>query len=334
MAAPKANMTSIPPSDYLIDRRKLRRKLSFWRIAAVLCLLIAIGAASIRVFGTGSSTAFTPQIARVSISGLIVGDKKTLKLIKDIGDAKGVSGVIVRIDSPGGTTTGSEILYDALRKLSEKKPVVSVVGTMAASGAYIAALGTDQIVSHGNSLVGSIGVLMQFPSVAKLLNTIGVKFEEVKSSPLKAAPNGIDEPSPEARAAIAALVNDSYAWFKGLVKDRRHMSDEELAAVDDGRVFTGRQALPLKLIDQLGDEETAVAWLEQSRNVKKGLPIKDWEPKKSLGEFGILNMSARVAETFGFGELSRTLDYGRSLSDMRLLDGLVSIWHFDDTQGN
>jgi len=327
-------MTSIPPSDYLIDRRKLRRKLSFWRIAAILCLLIAIGVGSIRVFGTGATTAFTPQIARLSISGLITGDKKTLKLIKDIGEAKGVSAVIVQIDSPGGTTTGAEKLYDALRKLAEKKPVVSVVGTMAASGGYIAALGTDQIVSHGNSIVGSIGVLFQFPNVAKLLDHVGVKVEEVKSSPLKAAPNGYEETTPEARAALAALVSDSFTWFKGLVKDRRHMSDQELAAVDDGRVFTGRQALPLKLIDQIGGEAAAVAWLEQSRNVKKGLPIKDWEPAKSLGGFGILNMSARVAEMLGYETLGRTLDYGQSLSDMRLLDGLVSIWQFETTQGN
>jgi len=327
-------MTSLPPSDYLIDRRKLRRKLSFWRVAAILCLLIAAAVAGTRLFGSGTAGRFTPQIARLSINGLITGDVKTLKLIHDIGEAKNVSAVLVSIESPGGTTTGAERLYDALRKLSAQKPVVAVVGTMAASGGYIAALGTDEIVSRGNSIVGSIGVLVQYPNVAKLLDHIGVQVEEIKSSPLKAAPNGYTETSPAARAALASLVDDSFEWFKALVKERRHLSDQELAAVDDGRIFTGRQGIGLKLVDRIGGEEEAIAWLEQEHGLSKGLPVRDWTEQKSFGSLGILGLSARVAGMMGFPELSRTLDYGQTISETRLLDGLVSVWQFDTTQGN
>ncbi len=128
-------MTSLPPSDYLVDRRQLRRKLSFWRVAAILFLIIALIVAGTRLLGPNATAKFTPHIARLSISGLITGDRPTLTLIHDIGEAKSVSAVLVSINSPGGTTTGAEQLYDALRKLSAKKPTVAVVGTLAASGA-------------------------------------------------------------------------------------------------------------------------------------------------------------------------------------------------------
>ena len=108
----------------------------------------------------------------------------------------------------------------------------------------------DHIVAQDTSLVGSIGVLFQYPNFTEVLKTIGIKVEEIKSSPLKAAPNGFEPTSPEARAAIEAIVLDSYAWFKGLVKDRRKMDDAQLAAVADGRVFTGRQGVGLKLVDE------------------------------------------------------------------------------------
>src|SRR5262249_2092064 len=153
-----------------------------------------------------------------------------------------------------------------------KKPVVAVVGTMAASGAYVAALGADHIIARQTSLVGSIGVLFQIPNVSNLLDKVRVKMEEIKSSPLKAAPNGLEPTSPEARAAIAVLVADSYDGFKALVKDRRGMTDEQLAAIDDGRVFTGRQGLNLKLVDAIGGEREAIAWLETEKKVPAHLP--------------------------------------------------------------
>ena len=162
-------------------------------------------------------------------------------------------------------------------RLKAKKPLVVVVEGLAASGGYIAAIAADHIVARQSSLVGSIGVLFQFPNFTELLKTVGVKVEEVKSSPLKAAPNGFEPTSPEARAALDALVKDSYAWFRGLVKERRGMDDALLEKVADGRVFTGRQAVELKLIDQLGDEKAAVAWLVAEKKIKSDLPVRDYK---------------------------------------------------------
>ena len=175
-------------SDYLVDRRRLRRKLTFWRVAAFLVAAVAIVGAGI-AFAGRQMFAGSAHIARVDVSGFITGDRKTLELIESLGRNRAASAVLVTINSPGGTVTGSEALYLALRALSAQKPTVAVVEGMAASGGYIAAMGTERIVAQHTSLVGSIGVLFQFPNVVRLLDTVGVKMETVKSAPLKASPN-------------------------------------------------------------------------------------------------------------------------------------------------
>jgi protease-4 len=316
------------PNDYLIDRRRLRRKLGFWRVAAV----VAVGAVALVAFsrfgdgGPGPAAKLSPHIARLSINGIITGDRETLDLVKSIGESQ-ASAVLVSIDSPGGTTTGAEKLHEALRRLADKKPLVAVVGTVAASGGYIAAIAADRIVAHGNSLVGSIGVLFQFPNVGRLLDTVGVKMETVKSSPLKAAPDGFEPTSEAARDAIAALVADSYDWFKALVKDRRRLDDEELAKISDGRVFTGRQGVPLKLVDSLGGEREAIAWLETEKGVAKNLPVRDWKDKSALERFGLLGSASGLARAAGFGALADVIAQIGGVAERGLLDGMVAIWH-------
>jgi protease-4 len=254
-------------SDVIVDRRRIRRKLTFWRLVAVVLALAAVLTLGvIAIPGERGTFAGAGSIARVHIDGLIRSDADRVEALERLENSKSAA-VVVHINSPGGTTAGSEQLYDALVRLKAKKPVVVVVEGLAASGGYITAIAADHIVAQQTSLVGSIGVLFQFPNFTDLLKTVGVKVEEVKSSPLKAAPNGYEPTSPEARAALDALVKDSYAWFRGLVKQRRGMDDALVEKVADGRVFTGHQALELKLVDQLGDEKTAVAWLVANKNV-------------------------------------------------------------------
>lgn len=313
-------------ADYLAERRIFQRKLSFWRIAAISMLILGVAVSGFRFFGSDASLSFTPHIARLAIEGVITGDRETLKLIQKIEDSKGAEAVLITIDSPGGTTSGAERLYDAIRRLSAKKPTVAVVGSMAASGGYIAAIGADQIVALGNALVGSIGVLVEYPNFTKLLDTVGVKVEDVKSSPLKASPNGFEPTSPEARAALAALVSDSFTWFKSLVKERRGMTDAQLETVADGRVFTGRQGVDLHLVDRLGGEREAIAWLQKEKNVPKDLPVRDWKQERTLERLGILSLSARAAEVLGFSGLSLMLDRIANAAQERMLDGVVSIW--------
>ncbi|MBI1867478.1 MAG: signal peptide peptidase SppA [Methylocystis sp.] len=314
-----------PSSDYLIDRRRLRRKLSFWRLAAIAAIAAAALFAILRYGGPDPTTKLVPHIARLSIQGLITGDSDTIDLIKSIGDSR-ASAVLLDIDSPGGTTTGAEKIYDEVRRLAAKKPVVAVVGTLAASGGYIAAIGADAIVARGNSLVGSIGVLFQYPNFHKAMETVGVKVEEVKSSPLKAAPNPFEPASEAARAAIADLVGDSFTWFKELVKERRNLDDAELAKVVDGRVFTGRQGVPLKLVDMIGGEREAIEWLETTKGVAKKLPVRDWKKPRSFERLGLLDSAASVARTLGFASLAGLLEQGARTAATGMLDGMVAIW--------
>jgi protease-4 len=319
-------MAAPPFADYLVERRLLQRRLSFWRIAAFAAAATGVVILGLRLFGADGALNFSPHIARLTINGVITGDRETLKLISKLEDSKAAAAVLISIDSPGGTTTGAERLYEAIGRLSVKKPTVAVVGTLAASGGYIAALGADQIVAQGNSLVGSIGVLVEYPNFAKLLDMIGVKVEDVKSSPLKASPNGFEPTTPEARAALASIVEDSFVWFKELVKQRRALSDAQLAAVDDGRVFTGRQGIGLRLVDRLGGEREAIAWLEQEKSVPKGLKVRDWKASTSVARLGLFSLAARGAAFFHLDGLSALLAQGEQYADAPVLDGLVSIW--------
>ena len=312
-------------ADHIVDRRALRRKLAFWRVAACALVVAALALGAARLFGGGQVGASSPHVARVSIEGLIDGDRETLRLLEDVGKSN-ASAVLLSIESPGGTTTGSEVLYEGIRQLAAKKPVVAVVGTMAASGAYIAALASDRIYARGNSLVGSIGVLFAYPNFSRLMDTVGVAYETVKSAPLKATPNGMEPTTPETRAALAALVADSFDWFKGLVRERRSLSEAELAVVDDGRVFSGRQALPLKLIDAVGGEKDAIAWLEENKGVAKNLPVRDWRRGRSLERLGILGEAARLAANAGLPGADRLGAWLEALGGLRGSGGLLAVW--------
>src|SRR2546430_4244318 len=317
-------------SDVIVDRRRIRRKLTFWRVTAVLVAIAAIVTVGVVASPAGRS-AFTTSgsIARVITEGLLRSGRERVEALERL-EKSSAAAVIVHVNSPGGTTAGSEQLYDALMRLKAKKPLVVVVEGVAASGGYITAIAADHIVVQQSSLVGSIGVLFQFPNFTELLKTVGVKVEEVKSSPLKAAPNGFEPTSPEARAAIDALVKDSYAWFRDLVKARRGMDDALLEKVADGRVFTGRQAVELKLVDAIGDEKVAVECLVAQKNVKKDLPVRDYKLTPRFGDLTFLRAAASVTlDALGLSTIARNIEQGgvTQAVDRLGLDGMLALWH-------
>jgi protease IV len=312
-------------SDLIVDRRRIRRKLTFWRVLAAVIAIAAITVIGMMLSPRGRG-AFSSagSIARVSIEGLIRSDQERVEALERLEKSQAAA-VVVHINSPGGTTAGSEQLYDSLMRLKAKKPLVVVVEGLAASGGYITAIAADHIVAQQSSLVGSIGVLFQYPNFSELLKTVGVQVEEVKSSPLKAAPNGFEPTSPEAREALNALVKDSYAWFKGLVKERRGMDDAQLEKVSDGRVFTGRQAVELKLIDELGDEKTAIAWLVAQKNVQKDLPVRDYTLAPRFGDLTFLRTAASITlEAVGLSAIAHQVE--QVGVDRLGLDGMLALW--------
>ena len=315
-------------ADAIVDRRRMRRKLTFWRVSAALVTLVALVGIGFALLPGNRLSAPGAYVARVKIQGLIRNNEDRVEALARLSRSQ-ARAVIVHIDSPGGTTAGSQQLYDSLRELQERKPTVIVVDGLAASGAYIAALSCDHIIAEDTSLVGSIGVLFQFPNFTDVLKTVGIKVEEIKSSPLKAAPNGFEPTSPEARAAIEAIVLDSYSWFKDLVKDRRKLSDEQLARVSDGRVFTGRQGVPLKLVDEIGNERTARDWLAKERNVPISTPVRDYSLQPRFSELSFLHVAAWGFDAVGLSAVSRGIaEWGGAEAVERLnLDGLLALWH-------
>ena len=316
-------------ADLIVDRRRMRRKLTFWRVAAALIAIVAVVSVAVLATPTGRRSIGTEQaIARIKIEGLIRSDNDRVAALERL-ERSSAKAVIVHINSPGGTTAGSEQLYDSLLRLKAKKPLVVVVDGLCASGGYIAALASDHIISQGTSLVGSIGVLVQFPNFAELMKTVGVKVEEVKSSPLKAAPNGFEPTSPEARAALDALVKDSYAWFRDLVKTRRNMDDATIEQAADGRVFTGRQAVALKLVDQLGDEKTAIAWLVAQKKIDREFPVRDFRMAPRFGDMSFIRLALSVTlDAVGLTALARQFEEagGVQAVDQLGLQGLLALW--------
>jgi protease-4 len=316
-------------ADRIVDRRRMRRKLTFWRVAALLIAIVAVIGLAVALVPRGDILGAGDYIARIKVQGLIRGNQERTEALERLARQSSAKAVIVHVDTPGGTTAGSEQLYDSLRRIQARKPVVIVVDGMAASGGYITAIAGDRIISQETSLVGSIGVLFQFPNFTDALKTLGIKVEAIRSTPLKAAPNGFEPTSPEARAAIEAIIRDSYDWFKGLVKERRKLDDRELATVSDGRVFTGRQALGLKLIDALGDERTAREWLASEKQIPVSTPVRDYALQPRFGELSFLHVAAWTFEKIGLDGLARQFaaSGGVAAIDRLNLDGLLALWH-------
>jgi protease IV len=312
-------------ADELIDRRRLRRKLTFWRIAALVVVALAVVAGSLWLAGDelGKSS---DHIAKVKIEGTITEDDELIERLEKIRKSASVKGVILSIDSPGGTTAGGEAIFDEVRLLAAEKPVTAQVGTLAASAGYMIASATDHIVARKSSIVGSIGVLIQFPDVTGLMDKIGVKLEEVKSAPLKAEPSPFNPTTDEERAMVRKLILDSYDWFVGIVDERRPLTRAEVMALADGSIFTGRQALANKLIDAVGGEREAVAWLA-TRGVDPDLKVIEWKSANSGSSF-LLSRSLTRAVAGWLGLPEYDADMIRELGGDRIfLDGLLSLWH-------
>lgn len=314
-------------AEVLVDRRRLQRKLSIWRIGAILALLALVIALAANNGELSNMFDSSSQIARIKVTGMITDDREQQAMLEELAKSDKVKAVLMHVNSPGGTTTGGEALYAAIRRLSEKKPVVAVFGTVAASAAYIAGLATDRIVARGNTITGSVGVIFQFTNVVDLMNKIGVKMEEIKSGPLKASPSPFQPMDEAGRKLAQDMVMEAQGWFLGLVKERRKLNDLQLEDVKDGRIFSGRQALERQLVDEIGGEKAAVKWLESKKSVPVDLPIKDWKPKGE-NEYSWLTGMATAAETIlGLpkGSFTPITTKGGPFERLRL-DGLISIW--------
>ena len=315
-------------ADSIVANRQMRRRLSVWRIIAIFAVAVAIGVLGLwGAESNGGLSKFSDHIARIRVEGLITGDRRTLNMLEKLSKADRVKGVIIHIDSPGGTTAGSEAIYEAIRKIAKDKPVTAVLGTVAASGGYITAIATDHIVARGNTITGSIGVIFQWAEVSQLLDRLGIKMEEIKSSELKAEPNMFNPLTEKVRKVTEELIQDSYDWFVGLVAERRNLEKPVALRLADGRVYSGRQAVENKLIDALGGEKQAKAWMVKQKKLDADLEIVDWSPASKAETAGLgLSLITMVFKAFGV-ENSELFVSKFMQSDSAKLDGLLSVWH-------
>ncbi len=264
-------------SDLLLDRRRLKRQLGFWRGALILGLVLLAAL----YWGDKLPDALAgDHVARLPIEGTITDDPKLLREIARVGRDSHVRAVLVVVDSHGGTVAGGEGLYRAIRALREAgKPVVAVLTGTAASAGYMVALPAERIFSRESTLTGSIGVLLQSFEVSELISRLGLRTETLTSGPLKDQPSPFRPLTEEGRASLAAVVDDMYRQFVAMVVENRHMPEERVLPLADGRVMTGRQAVAAGLVDAIGGEAEARAWLAANRGVPADLPVREIDPR-------------------------------------------------------
>lgn len=299
-------------SDQLVDRRRLKQQLTFWRLLALVAVALAV---VLVAGGPGARTGILPlawtHVARLNVDGIVLEDPERDDALEAVKDDPRVKALVVRINSPGGTAAGGEALYRSLRRVAETKPVVAVMSEVAASGGYMVALGADRIFAREGTITGSIGVLWQTTNVTELLKKVGISTEAFKSGPLKAQPSPLEPLTPEVRKVTQALVEDVHRSFLAMVAERRSLPPAAVERLADGRVFTGRQALEAGLVDEIGGESEARAWLARERQVSADLPIYDL----TYGSTPFWTEAVHVL-------------FGKVLFSERLtLDGLMAVWH-------
>lgn len=306
-------------TEAILERRRLRRRASFWRVTALLLLAVAI---VLGVFwGMDIESVEGGQVAEIRIDGFIETRPQAVELIDEAAEASSVKAIVLFINSGGGAASGGEALYRAIRRAAEDKPVVAVIDGVGASAAYMAAIAADHVIARETAITGSIGVIFQYAHFEELLAKIGAEYEEIKSAPLKGEPSIFEETDPAAAAMIKALVDDTFDWFVDLVAERRDMTRPFALRLSDGSIFTGRQALQHGLIDAVGDESEARSWLASEKDVPEDLPQREW--KESEPFFGTLGASALI----GLGRLVGLDPAAAPILPRRLaVDGLLSVW--------
>jgi len=273
--------------DSLVERARLRSQVTLWRAFTFIALILAVFAA----IGGSAIKKMKPKedyIARIAVEGLIFEDQDRLAILKEIEEDKNIKAVLLRVNSPGGTAVGGEELYKALARLNDVKPVVAIMDSLAASAGYMVTLGCERIFAHNGTITGSIGVIMQIPNLKELAEKLGVKINYVKTSPLKGSPDIFENASPEAMKILEVMMQDFYKYFVQTVSTERSIPPDTALKLADGRVYSGREAVNNKLVDDIGGEHEALDWLVKNQNIPadlKVMEVKLHKPKDPFAEF-------------------------------------------------
>lgn len=253
--------------------------IAFLFIIGVLGLAFALGG--------GSSRFEEGNIGIIDLFGEIVSADSVFKVIEEIEGNDNIKAVVLRIESPGGSVAASQEIYEAVKRLDSKKPVIASLGNIAASGGYYAALGARKIFANSGTITGSIGVRMEHLRIDELLNWAKMKHQTLKSGKFKDMVSPFKELNDEEKAILQALLDDIHLQFKDAVAKERKLPIEKVNEFADGRVFTGLNAKGLNLVDELGGFTMAVDELGKIANISKPKVARH---KTSLGLRDILDI--------------------------------------------
>ena len=295
-------------TDLILDRRRLKRGVVTWRVIAILAVVLA----ALALLGRGAAVwPGSRYVAVLHVDGIITDDEKRVEAVSDLATDRRAAALVVAIDSPGGSVAGGEALHDAIAAVAKVKPVVTVMGGMAASAGYMIAVPATRIFARNATITGSIGVILEAPEASGLLGKVGIDVQTLVSGPLKGQPSFTAPMTDAGRQALQGLLMNLYGQFVAMVAEGRHMSVADVRSLADGRAYTGQQALPLHLIDQIGGMDAARAWLAQARGVPADLPTEDVAAKPN----GVSFLGVKL------GGVANLL-----FSQTLMLDGALALW--------
>lgn len=300
------------------ETKGYRRRLFFWRTISFITVAIIVYLS----FENQEKSSSNDYIANYNISGLLISADEIIEDLEELKSNNEVNSIIISVDSPGGTTVSAEEIYLKLKEVSLVKPTAIVMRNIATSGAYLLSLGGDVIFSRENTITGSIGVLLQWARVDEALSKLGIEVNEVKSGKLKAEPDFFGEIDEEAQQVTKEIIDETFEWFIRIVKVERALNPSEIYTISDGRIFTGRQAIELNLVDEIGDKNDAKIWLVENKEIDSNSPIIDYgkSKKPSFIELSLAN----IMDYFNIS----TPYTGRIRSNLSLVNngGLQSVW--------
>jgi protease-4 len=208
------------------------------------------------------------KVALVRVVGVIIDSTDVIEELKEYSQDSSVKAVVIRVDSPGGAVAPSQEIYEEIIKLKENKKVVVSMGSVAASGGYYISAPADKIVANAGTLTGSIGVIMEIPNVAGLMEKIGVEAQIVKSGRHKDIASAFRSLTPEEKQLLQNVLDDVHDQFITAVSDSRGINPEDIKTIADGRIFTGRMAKELGLVDELGNLQDAIMLAGELTGIK------------------------------------------------------------------
>ena len=283
-----------------MNRPKTNINWIWWGLGAFFfaVIIFRIGAASAVSNFEGSGK----KVGIVKINGPILTSDSVVSQLEKLKNRKDISAIVMRIDSPGGLVAPTQEIYEKVKSLRGVKPIISSMGSVAASGGYYIALGADTLIANPGTIVGSIGVIMNYPIATELLGKVGIKFETVKSGGLKDVGSYSREVTEADRRHLNDMVTNIHNQFIDAVNDNRSIEKSELIKLADGRVFTGSQSKDLGLVDLLGTFEDAVS-LAGSLGKIKGVPKTIQIDKKNSSLIDMFTSNIEQATSSWFDEL-------------------------------